>query len=110
MEMETSQVTLRCIKPAEGKTLTDGNIYSKEVWLGVGDTPDRWREIDDSEVPQPEPPEEPHEPEMREEPPMPEPAMEEEPIPVVEGEVIGVVNANTDEVVDIADSVVDANE
>lgn len=51
MEMQTSQVTLRCIKPSEGKTLTDGNIYSKEVWLGANDTPDRWKEIDDSEVP-----------------------------------------------------------
>lgn len=35
---------------AEGMTLTDGEAYGKTVYLGSGDTPDRWHEITDAEA------------------------------------------------------------
>lgn len=33
----------------EGKVLTNGSTYSKQVWLGVGDTPNNWQEVDEAE-------------------------------------------------------------
>ena len=38
--------------------LTDGTSYGKEVYLGINDTADRWTEIQESEVPEPEIPHE----------------------------------------------------
>ena len=35
----------------EGKTLTNGEIYSTEVWLGKLDSPENWREIHETDVP-----------------------------------------------------------
>ena len=37
---------------AEGKWLTNGSTYSRQVWLGVRDSVDNWREVDESEVPE----------------------------------------------------------
>ena len=37
--------------PDEGKWLTNGNTYSKKVWLGTKDSLENWNEIDESEVP-----------------------------------------------------------
>ena len=36
---------------AEGKVLTNGETYSTEVWLGIYDKPDNWREIDEENIP-----------------------------------------------------------
>ena len=36
---------------AEGKVLTNGEAYSTEVWLGIYDKPDNWREIDEENIP-----------------------------------------------------------
>lgn len=33
---------------AEGKWLTNGSTYSKQVWLGVNDSPDNWREVEEN--------------------------------------------------------------
>ena len=44
------------IKPDEGMTLTNGEVYSKRVYLGVNDRPENWWEIPDSEVPDPDEP------------------------------------------------------
>ena len=41
--------------------LTDGTSYGKEVYLGINDTADRWTEIPESEVPNQNEPERPHE-------------------------------------------------
>lgn len=50
MKIKEIQVTLRELNPTtEGSWLTDGNIYSQEVWLGKDDTPDRWYEITEAE-------------------------------------------------------------
>ena len=35
----------------EGMMLTNGEIYSTEVWLGRLDSPENWREIPIDEVP-----------------------------------------------------------
>lgn len=44
------------ITPDEGMTLTNGEVYSKRVYLGVNDRPENWWEIPDSEVPDPDEP------------------------------------------------------
>ena len=35
----------------EGKSLTNGAIYSKLVWLGIHDSVENWQEIPDEEIP-----------------------------------------------------------
>ena len=32
----------------EGKWLTNGNTYQKQVWLGIHDNPSNWSEVDDA--------------------------------------------------------------
>ena len=34
----------------EGKTITDGEIYTPVVYLGKDENPDNWQEVDESEV------------------------------------------------------------
>ena len=34
------------ITAAEGKLLTNGETYSEQVYLGIYDNPDNWREVD----------------------------------------------------------------
>lgn len=31
----------------EGKVLTNGSTYSKQVWLGINDSVDNWWEVDE---------------------------------------------------------------
>ena len=52
MNITTTEVTVevRKLTPSEGMTLYDGTTLSKEVYLGINDTPDRWREITDEEA------------------------------------------------------------
>lgn len=40
---------LRTLTASEGKVLTDEDIYSKEIYLGIHDSPDRYYEITDEE-------------------------------------------------------------
>lgn len=40
------------LTPDTGKWLTNGQTYSQQVWLGVRDSVDNWREVDESEVPE----------------------------------------------------------
>lgn len=49
--MEITMIELRKLTASEGMTLTNGETYGKEVYLGVNDSPKNWREITDSEVP-----------------------------------------------------------
>ena len=37
---------------SDGHYLTDGDVYSKEVYLGVNDSPDNWSEITKAEYEQ----------------------------------------------------------
>lgn len=38
----------------EGKVLTNGEVYTTELYLGIRDTPQNWQEINIEEIP-PEP-------------------------------------------------------
>lgn len=38
------------ITAAEGKLLTNGETYSEQVYLGIYDSPDNWREVDEADV------------------------------------------------------------
>lgn len=34
----------------EGKVLTNGGTYSKQVWLGINDSVNNWMEVDEAEA------------------------------------------------------------
>ena len=59
--MTTENIQLVKLTAADGMVLTDGSSYGKEVYLGINDTADRWTEIPESEVPNQDEPERPHE-------------------------------------------------
>lgn len=48
--MKITTIELRKITASEGMTLTDGETFSKEVYLGVNDSPANWYEIPDAEA------------------------------------------------------------
>ena len=48
--MKKTTIELIKLTAAEGMTLTNGDTYGKEVYLGHNDSPDNWREITDSEA------------------------------------------------------------
>ena len=48
--MEISKIELRKLTASEGMTLTNGTVFSKEVYLGKNDSPENWNEIPDSEA------------------------------------------------------------
>ena len=47
--MEKTKIELIKIIASEGMVLTNGDTYSKEVYLGVNDSIDNWHEITDAE-------------------------------------------------------------
>ena len=49
MKFETKTVELRILTASEGMVLTNGETYSKEVYLGVNNSPDNWHEITEEE-------------------------------------------------------------
>ena len=53
--MEKSTIEIIKLTASEGTTLTNGETYGKEIYLGVNDSPDNWHEIPDEDVPQDEP-------------------------------------------------------
>ena len=52
--MKKETITRIKLTAAEGMTLTNGETYGKEVYLGCNDSPDNWQEIPESEVPKEE--------------------------------------------------------
>ncbi len=56
--MEKKTIELIKLTAGEGMTLTNGETYGKEIYLGVNDFPENWREISDEVVPKDEPPNE----------------------------------------------------
>ena len=48
--MKITTIELRKLSASKGMTLTNGETYSKEVYLGVNDCPDNWHEITDCEA------------------------------------------------------------
>lgn len=41
----------RVLIAAEGMVYVCGEVYGKEIWLGVNDDPANWREVPESEMP-----------------------------------------------------------
>ena len=50
-DMKSNTIALIKLEADEGFTLTDGEHYSKCVYIGKNDSPDNWSEIPDEEVP-----------------------------------------------------------
>ena len=50
--MKTDNISITIIEADEGKILTNGETFSKKVFLGKLDTPDNWREIDEADLPE----------------------------------------------------------
>ena len=50
--MKNTTIQIITLEPEEGYTLTNGEVYSKQVYLGVYDNPENWWEIPDEEVPE----------------------------------------------------------
>lgn len=47
--MIESTITIRKLTATEGMTLTNGEAYGKEIYLGKNDSPENWHEITDAE-------------------------------------------------------------
>lgn len=47
--MEKTTINLIKLTATEGKVLTNGEAYGKEVYLGCNDSEDNWHEITDAE-------------------------------------------------------------
>ena len=47
--MIETTITLRKLTATEGHVLTNGEVYSKEIYLGKNDSADNWHEITDEE-------------------------------------------------------------
>ena len=49
--MKTQPIQIIKLEAEEGYVLTNGETYSTVVYLGINDSPENWREIPESEVP-----------------------------------------------------------
>lgn len=47
--MEKTKIELIKITASEGMVLTNGDTYSKEIYLGANDSVENWHEITDAE-------------------------------------------------------------
>ena len=47
--MKITTIELRKLTASIGMTLTNGETFSKEVYLGKNDSPENWREITEEE-------------------------------------------------------------
>lgn len=52
--MTQNHIQITVLEAGEGMTLTNGEVYSKTVYLGIHDSPENWHEISDEDVPQEE--------------------------------------------------------
>ena len=50
--MNVENITIKKLTAAEGMTLTNGEAFGKEIYLGCNDSADNWREITDGEAEQ----------------------------------------------------------
>lgn len=48
--MQRSTIEFVKLTASDGMTLTNGKVFSKEVYLGVNDSVDNWWEITDEEA------------------------------------------------------------
>ena len=49
--MEISTIELRKLTANEGMTLTNGEVFGKEIYLGVNDKIENWHEVEEKEDP-----------------------------------------------------------
>lgn len=47
--MTETTITMRKLTASEGYVLTNGDVYGKEVYLGIYDSAENWHEITDAE-------------------------------------------------------------
>ena len=47
--MIETTITMRKLTASDGYVLTNGNVYGKEVYLGIYDSAENWYEITDAE-------------------------------------------------------------
>ena len=50
--MKTTPIEIITLQADEGMILTNGQTYSKLVYLGINDSPENWYEIPENEVPE----------------------------------------------------------
>ena len=50
--MRIDPIEIIVLRADQGKTLTNGETYSKEVYLGIYDSPENWQEISDEDIPE----------------------------------------------------------
>lgn len=48
--MQITTIELKKLTASVGMTLTNGEAYGKEIYLGKGDSPDNWYEISDTDA------------------------------------------------------------
>lgn len=48
--MITETITIQKLTASEGMTLTNGEAFGKEVYLGCNDKPENWQEITDEQA------------------------------------------------------------
>ena len=48
--MKINEIKLIVLEASDGMVLTNGEIYSDKVYLGVNDSPENWHEIPDMET------------------------------------------------------------
>ena len=50
--MKKETIEIRVLTASDGMILTDGNVYSTKVYLGIHDSPENWREVPEDEADQ----------------------------------------------------------
>ena len=53
--MKTKPIEIITLEAEDGYILTNGETYSRLVYLGIHDSPENWHEIPESEVPEEDP-------------------------------------------------------
>jgi hypothetical protein len=48
--MITETIKIEKLIASDGMTLTNGEVFAKEIFLGSGDSAENWREITDAEA------------------------------------------------------------
>ncbi len=49
--MKQETIEIRVLTASDGFVLTNGEIFSTQVYLGIHDSPENWREIPEEEMP-----------------------------------------------------------
>ena len=48
--MKQETIEIRVLTASDGMVLTNGETYSTQVYLGIHDSPENWREVPESEA------------------------------------------------------------